>query len=398
MSYGLISADDHVVETPAIWRDRLPEHYREIGPRVVRRKIRSYDGQGSSFEFADDGEWADVWLYEDVAVANMLSSACAGWNTKDIGTQPVLFEDMRPGSFRADDRLSDMDINGVEASQCFPNMFVRFCGQRFLSGKDPDLALLCVRAYNDWMVEEWAGPSGGRLVPLCIVPLWDAELAAEEVERNAARGVRAVCFSELPGNLGLPSIHSGYWDRFIDVCADTGTVINLHIGSGSTFMRTTADAPTGVISLLTFVTPAMGMADWLLSGQLVRHPGLKIAFAECNIGWLPYVLERADNRWEEDRGFQPEFKLFDGPPSRYFASNMFCSFFNDRAGLAYIAGVGVKNNFGFDNLTFETDYPHSDGTWPESRQVADKIMEGLSEGAKRKLLRDNAARQLGLPT
>ena len=124
---------------------------------------------------------------------------------------------MRPGSFRADDRLSDMDINGVEASQCFPNMFVRFCGQRFLSGKDPDLALLCVRAYNDWMVEEWAGPSGGRLVPLCIVPLWDAELAAEEVERNAARGVRAVCFSELPGNLGLPSIHSGYWDRFIDV-------------------------------------------------------------------------------------------------------------------------------------------------------------------------------------
>ena len=71
------------------------------------------------------------------------------------------------------------------------------------------------------MVEEWCGDSGGRLIPLIIVPLWDAELAAAEVRRNAERGVHAVCFSEIPPHLGLPSIHSGDWDPFFAACDET---------------------------------------------------------------------------------------------------------------------------------------------------------------------------------
>ena len=84
-------------------------------------------------------------------------------------------------------------------------------------------ALLCVKAYNDWMVDEWCAESGGRLIPLCLIPLWDAELAAAEVRRNAERGVRAVCFSEIPPFLGLPSVHDpdGYWDPFFAACAET---------------------------------------------------------------------------------------------------------------------------------------------------------------------------------
>ena len=106
-----------------------------------------------------------------------------------------------------------MTLNGVEAQLGFPN-YPRFCGQLFLRGKDRDLALLCVQAYNDWMVEEWGGESGGRLIPLCLIPLWDAKLAASEVRRNASRGCRAAAFSELPSYLGLPSIYSGHWDPF----------------------------------------------------------------------------------------------------------------------------------------------------------------------------------------
>ena len=97
-----------------------------------------------------------------------------------------------------------MDVNHIEAALCFPT-FPRFCGQTFTEAKDHELALLCVKAYNDWMVDEWCGPdSGGRLIPLCLIPLWDAELAAAEVRRNAERGVRAVCFSDIPPFLGLP--------------------------------------------------------------------------------------------------------------------------------------------------------------------------------------------------
>src|SRR5207244_6428848 len=127
-------------------------------------------------------------------------------------------------------RLEDMDANWIEASLCFPT-FPRFCGQTFTEAKDHDLGLLCVKAYNDWMVDEWCAPSNGRLIPLTIVPLWDAALAAAEVRRNAERGVHAVCFSEIPPFLGLPSIHdeNNYWEPFFAACEDTDTVINMHI-------------------------------------------------------------------------------------------------------------------------------------------------------------------------
>jgi predicted TIM-barrel fold metal-dependent hydrolase len=101
-----------------------------------------------------------------------------------------------------------MDVNHVQSALCFPT-FPRFCGQTFTEAKDRELGLLSVRAYNDWMVEEWCGPAArGRLIPLTLIPLWDAELAAQEVRRNASRGVRAVAFSEIPPHLGLPSVHT----------------------------------------------------------------------------------------------------------------------------------------------------------------------------------------------
>ena len=150
-----------------------------------------------------------------------------------------------------------MDANWIESSLCFPT-FPRFCGQTFLEAKDKDVALACVKAYNDWMVEEWCADPSGRLIPLIIVPLWDAKLAGEEVRRNAARGVRAVCFSEIPPFLGLPSVHdkNNYWDPFFGACAETGTVINMHIGSSSKMPSTSADAPAAVGSTLTFANSA----------------------------------------------------------------------------------------------------------------------------------------------
>ena len=156
-------------------------------------------------------------------------------------------------------------------SLCFPT-FPRFCGQTFTEAKDRELGEACVYAYNDWMVEEWCGDSGGRLVPLSIIPLWDAELAAAEVRRNAARGCHAVCFSEIPTHLGLPSIHSGYWDPFFQACADTQTVVCMHIGSSSQMPATSPDAPAAVAATLSFNNSMASLTDFLFSGVLVRFP------------------------------------------------------------------------------------------------------------------------------
>ena len=247
----------------------------------------------------------------------------------------MTYEEMRPGCYQQRPRLDDMDLNWVEASLCFPT-FPRFCGQTFLEADDKDLALLCVQAYNDWMVEEWCAGSGGRLVPLCLIPLWDAGLAAAEVRRNAARGVKAVCFSELPSNLGLPSVHDAdrYWDPFVAACDETGTVICMHSGSGSKMPSTSPDAPPAVSSTLTHELAEGSLADWLFSGLLVRYPNVKLTYSEGQIGWIPYILTRADRVWEHNRGWSDSRDLVPEPPSTYYWGRIYGCFFDDAAGLA----------------------------------------------------------------
>ncbi|MBV8463559.1 MAG: amidohydrolase family protein, partial [Acidimicrobiales bacterium] len=221
----IISVDDHVVEPPNVWMDRLPSKYAEIGPRIVRAPMGeiTFIGGKLTVKPGSKGFPTDWWYYEDLKRPLLRVDSAVGVPRDEVTMRGITYEDMRPGSYEVAPRLDDMDLNHLEASICFPT-FPRFCGQTFTEAKDKDLALLCVKAYNDWMVEEWCGPaSSGRLIPLTLVPLWDAELAAAEVRRNAERGVRAVCFSEIPPFLGLPSVHDPgrYWDPFFRACAET---------------------------------------------------------------------------------------------------------------------------------------------------------------------------------
>jgi predicted TIM-barrel fold metal-dependent hydrolase len=282
-----------------------------------------------------------------------------------------------------------MEMNHVEASLSFPT-FPRFCGQTFLEAKDREVAEACVYAYNDWMVEEWCGDSGGRLIPLPIIPLWDADLAAVEVRRNAARGARAVCFSEIPPHLGLPSIHSGYWDPFFVACEETGTTVCMHIGSSSKMPATSADAPAAVAASLSFNNAMASLSDFLFSGVLVRYPTLKLAYSEGQIGWLPYVLERVDDVWREHRAWGGVRDIVPEPPSTYFKRQVYGCFFRDKHGCDSLDVIGV------DNVTFETDYPHTDSTWPETKQVAEKMMADLDDDVVYKIVRGNAIRMLEL--
>jgi predicted TIM-barrel fold metal-dependent hydrolase len=389
----IVSADDHVVEPANVWSDRLPAKYRDVGPRVLRAPVGEMSFKGGNYVTAigDEGPLADWWLYEDLAVCQTRLSACAGFRPEEVQVVPITYEEMRPGCYLVGSRLDDMDLNWVDASICFPT-FPRFCGQTFLEAKDKELALLCVQAYNDWMVDEWCAPSGGRLIPLCLIPLWDPQLAAAEVRRNAARGVRAVCFSEQPTLLGLPSIHAAdqYWDPFVQACDETGTVICMHSGSGSKMPSTSADAPPAVSSALTHELGEQGLADWLFSGLLVKYPNLKITFSEDQIGWIPYMLCRADRIWHHNRGWADVSNVIPEPPSTYYWGRVFGCFFDDSLGLEMIDKIGV------DQVTFETDYPHADGTWPHTKKVAEEQFGHMEQAVVDKIARDNALSLFGL--
>ncbi len=386
----IVSVDDHVIEHGRVWLDRLPKKYHDVGPRTVQeRGTMQFVGGLFSYQPDPDGELCDWWLYEDKRIPQTRLSAAAGFSRDEVKVTGITYEEMRKGCWDPKARLEDMDANWTEAQMCFPS-FPRFCGQTFMEASDKELSDLCVKAYNDWMVEEWCGDSGGRLIPLTITHLWDADLAAAEVHRNADRGVRAVCFSEIPPYLGLPSIHTDYWEPFFRACAETGTVINMHIGSSSKMPSTSTDAPAAVGSTLTFGNAMSSMADWLFSGWLAKLPTLKLAYSEGQIGWIPYILERADKVWEENRAWGGVSDAVTEPPSTYYFRQIWGCFFDDMYGLDNIEKCGI------DNVCFETDYPHSDSTWPKSREVAEKMMAGLPDDVVRKLVRGNAIKLLDL--
>ena len=382
----IISVDDHVVEPAHVWDVWLSPKYRDRGPKVVRRGVAGITSIGIGVyreDFDDDSpNKADTWVYEDLVYTHKRMVAAVGYPRDEMTMTPITYDDMRPGCYDPKARLADMDVNWVEASACYPS-FPRFCGQTFTEGKDKDLGLACVKAYNDWMVEEWCGDSAGRLIPICLIPLWDARLAADEVRRNAARGVRAVAFSEIPAHLGLATIHSRFWDPLFQACEETNTTVCMHIGSSSRMPVTSADAPMSVTATLGFGGAMMSVVDFLWSGVLVRFPGLKLAYAESQMGWLPYVLERIDDVWEDNQGWA-QTKQIPEPPSTYFHRNMWMCFFKDQT------GIDNRDKIGIDRITFETDYPHSDSTWPETRAVAAKLLDGLSDDEIYRVVRGNA--------
>lgn len=391
----IISVDDHVVEPPDLWTSRVPRRYLDRAPRVERDRARfSFEGGVFSYEKGvEDGEWCDWWLYDDLVYPLPKLSAAVGFDKLDV--TPITFDQIRPGAWKQADRLADMDANGVEASICYPNVLPRFCGQAFLEREDKELAAVCVRAYNDWMIDEWcAGDGAGRLIPMTIIPLWDPEAAAAEIRRCADKGSHAISFSENPYHLGLPSVHdpNRFWDPVFAACEETETVLCMHIGSSSKMPSTSPDAPFAVSSTITFANAMGSMCDYILSGILERFPGLVIAYAEGQVGWMPYVIERMDKLWEERDPTTSFGVQLPKRPSSYIDGRIYGCIFDDE--------IGLRNRdvIGMDNICFEVDYPHADTTFPHTRETFAKIVAqaGLDDAEIHKLARANAIRAFGL--
>ena len=385
----LISVDDHVIEPPRVWLDRLPAKVHDRAPRMAK------------------GERGAVWQYEDKVVHTAGLSVAAGKAKEEFNLEPVSFDEMRPGAYDPVERVKDMDRAGILASINFPS-FPRFCGQIFWEAKDKDLALLCVKAYNDWMIDEWCAAAPGRFIPLVLIPLWDPIAAAAEIERTAGKGARTFAFSENPEPLGLPTISdpNRYWDPVMAAAAETGMVVSMHVGSSSTMPMVWSDAPA--LANLTFgaARAAGTMIGWLFSDMFDRHPKLKVVLSEGNIGWMPYFIERAEQVLDKQRHWakQANVRLYKGDSGseaaeaapqtdldtldirRRFRDHIYGCFIEETSGLRSLDIIGE------DNVMIETDYPHSDTTWPDCIEVAQRLVKDLPKETQRKILRTNAER------
>jgi predicted TIM-barrel fold metal-dependent hydrolase len=384
-----ISVDDHLIEPARLWQERLPERWRDTGPRIVR------EGQ------------SEYWVYEDRQIVTTGLNAVAGKKREEFSPEPITYGDMRPGCYEPAARVADMNQGFVLSSILFPS-FPRYCGQVFHEAKDKDLALLCVKAWNDFILEEFAGDYPGRFIPMMIIPLWDPTAAAAEIERTAALGARSIAFSENPTKLGLPSIHTDHWHPVFRAAEEAGFVLSMHVGSSSNLIRTSDDMPTLAFMAYSAAANQAGtLLDWLFSGNFDLFPNLKIALSEGSIGWIPYFLERAEQVVDKQRFWASRFDInmnashergeakgaatfnLDTDIRRLFKDHVYGTFIEDQAGLRLLDFIGE------DNVMLECDYPHSDSTWPESISLARKWLGHLPDEVQHKIAIGNAARVYG---
>ena len=187
----------------------------------------------------------------------------------------------RPGTYDQAERLADMDVNHCDAAINYPNIFPRFAGQGFAERNDKDLALQCLKIYNDWMIDEWcAGAGKGRLIPLTLVPLWDPKLAADEVRRCAAKGSYAIAFSENPAKLGFATMYSGEWDVLFEACVEE--ILETH---GALMDRVTEgiDDPAEVFARAFRLTGRLHR-DLAGASQVLLHRGSEMILSDSGLG------------------------------------------------------------------------------------------------------------------
>jgi predicted TIM-barrel fold metal-dependent hydrolase len=392
-SRWIISVDDHIVEPGNVWVDRVPSRMRDAVPHI---------------EKSQDGE---AWVFGS-KIKPVMNQGGRLFTTesglRDLIDVPHFYHEMRPGSYDPVERAKDMDRVGVAVSACFPS-FPRFCGQEFLETPDRDLGLACVQAYNDWLIDEWAGAAPGRYIPLIILPLWDPPGAAAEIERCAAKGAKGITFPENPHPLGLPSIHDIdlYWDPVFRAAEEASLPLCTHIGSSSRVPRTSPDSPVLVTAAAAGVNAQLTLTDWMFSTVFLRFPKLKLCLSEGGIGWMPYVLERIEFTMERrgeqfsegtDIGYSGfEYKpgvwdpaLMEIPTRQLFKDHVFGCFIDDPHGVDSIDEIGVEN------VMLECDYPHADSSWPDTNDVVNTQLASLSDADRHLVEHENAERVFNL--
>jgi predicted TIM-barrel fold metal-dependent hydrolase len=376
----VISVDDHVIEPPDMFEGRFPAKLADRAPRMVVH------------------EGVPGWLVEDRHLPNFGLNAVAGRPPEEWDDEPRQWDEMRKGCWDVDERIRDMDINGIYASVCFPSRVAGFGGARFSEIKDQELGLACVRAWNDWHIEEWAGKYPDRLIPLQVAWLNDAEVAAAEIRHNAERGFKVVTWLDNPTNLGRPSLLSGYWDPFLRACEETETVVSCHIGAGgagqvpSAAMIEMMQLPgagkvMGAIATASTLTSGISaVVNWLYQGACTRFPDLKITLAESGAGWVPALLDRLDYMGgHAGWAFSGAWADPDVSPSEAMLRNFWFCAFDDHAAIA------LRDRIGVENILLEVDYPHGDGTWPDTQAFVLNLLHGVPEDEVRKMTHENAA-------
>ena len=378
----IIDVDAHITEPLDLWTRNAPAAYADRVPRGVE-----IDG-------------VLQWVIDGVPIGRALGSSLIGRNgEKQPGFDFIRWsgDEIAEASYDMEQRLEVMDDLGLYAQILYPNT-AGFGAQKFGEIADPELRRLCATLYNDAMVEIQEA-SGGRLVPMALMPWWDLDASIAEVGRAAANGLRGVNMCSDPQARGLPDLGTRDWDPFWAACAEHDMPVNFHIGASDTSLTWFGTSPwpsqdderkLAIGSAMMYLSNARILANLVFSGVFERFPTVQFVSVESGIGWIPFFLESLDYQLQESAPSVVD--QLSMAPSEYFRRQVFgCFWFENRVLEAVIDALGA------DRILFETDYPHPTCLYPEPLPRVAEAVAGLDDDTVRMIMQDNAAALYRIP-
>jgi predicted TIM-barrel fold metal-dependent hydrolase len=369
----IISADCHINEPPWVF-DRVPAEYRDRAPRMLR---------------GEDG--GDGWSFDGNPPKRTLGvEAMAGRSEGDRVTG-LRFDEILPGNYDGAAHVADMDIDGVDVSVVYPALSI-------FTYVEPDraLALACMRAYNDWVIQDFQGASPGRIVGLPLIPVDDGpEVAVAELERLVHAGARA---GFIPGFPARP-YHDPWYDPLWQAASTIGVPLTMHRTFGgkppaSDWTELMEQQVTVAGTVERFFSGVRPLTYAIFGGVFERHPELHLIDAEINMGWIPFWAETMDQQFDNKFYQRSGGVTISRKPSEFLGDNVFVTVLDDHVGFRMLA-QGLFPALA-DIAMFSSDYPHSVCLWPNTRQHVEKLTVGVSEGDAAKILWGTASRLYGL--
>jgi predicted TIM-barrel fold metal-dependent hydrolase len=354
----ILSSDSHVFEPPDLWQRRIDRAFRDRAPRMQR---------------IDGGDQIVVEADQVLSGIGLISNAGARFEAPETISGNARFEDVHRGGYDPEQHLADMRLDGVAGEVLYPSQ-----GLFYFRVTDPALMSAIFRAYNDWLAE-FCRTDPARLKGIAMINLDDVALAIEELERTARLGLAGAMITEYP--LEDRRYDRPEYEPFWAAAESLGMPLSLHTatrrqgkirGAGARTLRDASSRATKAFY------PALSMCDMIFSGVFERHPRLTLAIVEFELSWAPYLLTTMDYTYRE-RHEEAIYRFKDGlRPSDFFHRNIVLSFQEDAV------GIRLRDLIGVDNMMWGSDYPHSESTFPQSRQILAQILAGVPEDEQAK--------------
>lgn len=374
--FRVMDSDLHTMEPDDLWQHYLDEPFKKFAP---------------TFKRASDGAPNQPTIHVggltvgEMTTRSVLRQAAANLHRRAVARHPHNDRAMARG-YDAQSHLEAMDIEGIDVAILYGTR-----GRQVLmhDGLDPEAAAALARAHNNW-TSDYCQVNTDRLKFAAQIAFHDVDRAVTEAWR-AVRELGAVAVIGNPNPVNGRHIHDPYFEPLWDAVEELGVPVGFHPTGISSLRddiaRRFLDHPNGRVIGSAGRNPMelmLAFASLAAGGVLERHPKLRCAFLEGTCGWLPWWLWRLDEAWEK---FGPGSEVqISHLPSEYFFRQCFVATDADEKVLRQVVEA-----VGDDNIVVSTDYPHSDGLFPNA--INEFIaLEGVADKTKAKVLWDNCAR------